>query len=52
MIQCTTAIDRGKRTVLARSVLVADGNHRFRDQPTPILDRGYDHRPITSAITR
>lgn len=47
LIQCTTSIDIGRRAVLAQSVLVADGNHNFRDTSRPILDQGYTYRPVT-----
>lgn len=45
-IQCSTTIDIGEGAILGQSVLVADGNHRFRDPDTPVLEQGYDFRPI------
>jgi acetyltransferase-like isoleucine patch superfamily enzyme len=47
LIQCTTSIDIGKRAVFAQSVLIADGNHRYRDTTRSTLDQGYDFRPVT-----
>lgn len=47
LIQCTTSIRIGRRCVFAQSVLVADGNHRFRDPNRPMIEQGYDYRPIT-----
>lgn len=46
LIQCSTSIDIGERCVFAQSVLIADGNHRFRDPDRHVLDQGYDFRPI------
>ncbi|MBA2504443.1 MAG: acyltransferase [Thermoleophilaceae bacterium] len=47
LIQCTTTIDIGERCVFAESVLIVDGSHRFRDITKPMLDQGYDFRPLT-----
>ncbi len=47
LIQCTTSITIGKRCVFGQSVMIADGNHRFRDPSMHLLDQGYDFRPIT-----
>ena len=47
LIQCSTSIDIGKRAVFGQSLLMADGNHRYRDPDTHLLDQGYDYRPIT-----
>ncbi len=46
LIQCTTSIDIGKRCVFGQSLMMADGNHRYRDASTHILDQGYNYRPI------
>jgi acetyltransferase-like isoleucine patch superfamily enzyme len=46
-IQCTTSVDIGEHCVFAAGVLVADGSHRFREGDRPMLDQGYDYRPIT-----
>lgn len=47
LVQCSTSIDIGRRCVFGQSVLIADGNHRFRDPDRHLLDQGYDFRPIT-----
>ena len=47
LIQCSTSIDIGDRVVFGQSVMMADGNHRYRDWTRHLLDQGYDFRPIT-----
>jgi acetyltransferase-like isoleucine patch superfamily enzyme len=46
LIQCTTSIDIGRGCVFGQSLMLVDGNHRFRDPTVPILAQGYDYRPI------
>jgi acetyltransferase-like isoleucine patch superfamily enzyme len=46
LIQCTTSVDIGEGCVLAQSVLVVDGSHRFRDPSAPMRAQGYDFRPV------
>ena len=46
VIQCDTTIVIGERAVIAQGSLITDGNHRFRDVMRPILDQGYDRRPL------
>ena len=46
LVQCSTTIEIGRRCVFGQSVLIADGNHRFRDHTRHLLDQGYDFRPI------
>jgi acetyltransferase-like isoleucine patch superfamily enzyme len=46
LIQCGTTIDIGARCIFAQSAMVVDGSHRFRDLERPVLDQGYDYRPI------
>jgi len=46
LMQCTTSIDIGERCAFGQSVLVLDGQHRFRDTDEPMLDQGYDFEPI------
>ncbi len=46
LIQCSTTIEIGRRCIFGQSVLVADGNHRFRDHTRHLLDQGYDFCPI------
>ncbi len=47
LIQCSTSIDIGNRAVFGQSVMMADGNHRYRDHTKHLLEQGYDFRPIT-----
>lgn len=47
LIQCGTTIRIGERCMFGQSTIVIDGNHRFRDLHRPMLDQGYDFRPIT-----
>jgi acetyltransferase-like isoleucine patch superfamily enzyme len=47
LIQCSTSIDIGERGVFGQSLLIVDGNHRYRDLDLPMLDQGYDYRPIS-----
>ena len=49
LIQCSTTIDIGERCVFGMAVQIVDGNHRWRDWTTNVLDQGYDYRPITIA---
>ncbi len=46
LIQCTGTISIGERVIFAQSSLVVDGSHRFRDLTKPMLEQGYDLRPI------
>ena len=46
LVQCTTSIDIGERCVFGQDVMIADGNHRFRDPDRHLLDQGYEYRPI------
>jgi acetyltransferase-like isoleucine patch superfamily enzyme len=46
LIQISTSLVIGKRCALGQSLMIADGNHRFRDHTKHLLDQGYDHRPI------
>lgn len=45
LIQVSTSIRIGARCVIGRTVIV-DGNHRFRDSSRPMIEQGYDYRPI------
>ena len=47
LIQCTTRIEIGERCMFGQSTAVFDGNHRFRDLDKPMLEQGYDYKPIT-----
>ncbi|HWB68040.1 MAG TPA: acyltransferase, partial [Mycobacteriales bacterium] len=33
--------------VFGQAVMIADGNHKFRDHTQHLLDQGYEFRPIT-----
>ena len=47
IMQCETSRSRSASACMfGQSTLVADGNHRFRDLTKPILEQGYDFRPI------
>jgi acetyltransferase-like isoleucine patch superfamily enzyme len=46
LIQCTTSIDIGRRCVFGQALMIADGNHRYRDPSLHVLDQGYNYRPI------
>jgi len=46
LIQCGTTIEIGERCMFGQSTLVVDGNHRFRELDRPMLEQGYDFRPI------
>lgn len=46
LVQCSTSIEIGERCMFGQSTMVVDGNHRFRDLSRPMLDQGYDFRPI------
>lgn len=47
LIQISTSLDIGERAVFGQDVMIADGNHRFRDHTKHLLDQGYDFSPIT-----
>ncbi len=47
VIQCTTSIDIGPGCVFADGVLLVDGKHRYGDPGRPMLEQGYDYRPLT-----
>jgi acetyltransferase-like isoleucine patch superfamily enzyme len=46
VMQCTTSIVIGERCMFGQATLIVDGNHRFRDLDTPMLQQGYDFQPI------
>lgn len=47
LIQVSTTLQVGARAVFGQSVMIADGNHKYRDYTKHLLDQGYDFRPIT-----
>jgi acetyltransferase-like isoleucine patch superfamily enzyme len=46
LIQCGKTIEIGERCNVGQSVMIVDGGHRFRDITRPLLEQGYDLRPI------
>jgi acetyltransferase-like isoleucine patch superfamily enzyme len=46
LMQCDTSIDVGDRVMFGQCTMVVDGNHRFRDLDRPMLNQGYDYRPL------
>jgi acetyltransferase-like isoleucine patch superfamily enzyme len=46
LIQCASTIDIGERCMVGQNALLVDGIHRFRDLDRPMLDQGYDLRPL------
>jgi acetyltransferase-like isoleucine patch superfamily enzyme len=49
IVQCSSAIEIGEHCMFGQASLVVDGNHRFRDLSRPMLDQGFDLRPIRIA---
>lgn len=49
VMQCTTSIVVGERCVFGQATLVVDGNHRFRELDRPVLQQGYEFRPLRIA---
>lgn len=47
VIQCSSRITIGERCVVGQGAMLVDGSHRFRDLDRPVLEQGYDLRPIT-----
>jgi acetyltransferase-like isoleucine patch superfamily enzyme len=46
LIQCSTTIEIGERCVFGQATILLDGQHRFRDLTRPMLEQGYDFRPL------
>ena len=46
LIQCTTSIDIGPGCNIGQATLIVDGNHQFRDYTKPMVEQGYNYRPI------
>lgn len=46
LVQCSTTISIGRRAVFGQNLMIADGNHRFRDHTRHLNDQGYDFCPI------
>jgi len=47
LIQCSTTITIGERCMFGQSAFLVDGNHKFRELDKPMLDQGYEFRPLT-----
>lgn len=46
LIQCGDRIDIGRGCMFGQSTAIFDGNHRFRDLDKPLIEQGYDLRPV------
>jgi acetyltransferase-like isoleucine patch superfamily enzyme len=46
LIQCSTSLEIGERCQFGQATILIDGQHRFRDITRPMLEQGYDFRPI------
>jgi len=46
LVQCAGTISVGDDASFGQSSMLVDGNHRFRDLDRPVLEQGYDVRPI------
>jgi acetyltransferase-like isoleucine patch superfamily enzyme len=47
LIQISTSLDIGSRAIFGQAVMIADGNHKFRDHTKHLDDQGYEFQPIT-----
>jgi acetyltransferase-like isoleucine patch superfamily enzyme len=47
LIQCSTSVDIGPDCSFGQSLLIVDGDHRFRNPDLPMLAQGFDFRPVT-----
>ena len=46
LVQISTSLTIGARCVFAQNVLIADGNHRWRDPDVHTLEQGYNFTPL------
>lgn len=46
LIQCSTTIEIGERCMFGQTTILVDGQHLFRDLTRPMLEQGYDFRPL------
>jgi acetyltransferase-like isoleucine patch superfamily enzyme len=46
LMKCSTTIDIGERCMFGQTTILLDGQHRFRDLTRPMLEQGYDFRPL------
>jgi acetyltransferase-like isoleucine patch superfamily enzyme len=49
IVQCASSIEIGEHCSFGQATMVVDGNHRFRDLERPMLQQGYDLRPLRIA---
>ena len=49
LIQCGRRIEIGERCIFGQATAIVDGDHRFGDLERPIVEQGYDLRPISIA---
>jgi len=49
LVQCGASIEIGEHCMFGQATMVVDGNHRFRDLDRPMLQQGYDLRPVKLA---
>jgi acetyltransferase-like isoleucine patch superfamily enzyme len=47
LIQCGDRVEIGEQCMFGQASAIFDGNHRFRDLARPMLEQGYDLRPVT-----
>lgn len=46
LVQASTHIDFADDAVVGQGCMIADGSHRFRDPEIPVLEQGYNYRPV------
>jgi acetyltransferase-like isoleucine patch superfamily enzyme len=46
IIQCGSSIEIGEHCMFGQATMLVDGNHRFRELGRPMLQQGYDLRPL------
>jgi acetyltransferase-like isoleucine patch superfamily enzyme len=46
LIQCSTSITIGEHCMFGQNAFLVDGNHKFRDLQAPMLEQGYEFRPL------
>lgn len=46
LFQVTTTVDIGDRVMFGQCAAVFDGNHKFKDPELPMMDQGYEFRPL------
>jgi len=49
IVQCGSSIEIGEHCMFGQATLVVDGNHRFRALDRPMLQQGYELRPLKLA---